>query len=196
MSSTEGTSEGSFFLQHCCKTIWKVTLRVLPLTFKPVLQHIRLLEAAWILSSDWIELRGSHAIHGIHVTIKRSTNTCFAAKSRTTPYTATTWIVARQVWSVGGKTRNIALQLVLQHELYILLPVLLCLWNEIDKHRHHYYKEFSSLGITTASWELHCCVAFGKGHLSTNPSVLHCPAPDGRDCRRITTEPSLEVNGV
>ena len=80
-----------FFLQHCYITIWKVTLRILPLTFKPVLQHTRLLEAAWILSSDWIELHGSHAIHGLYVTIKRSTYTCFAAKSRTTPYAALTF---------------------------------------------------------------------------------------------------------
>ena len=30
-------------LQHCCKTSWIAMLRVLPTTFKPVLQQIKLL---------------------------------------------------------------------------------------------------------------------------------------------------------
>ena len=42
--------------------------RVLPPTLQPVLQQIRLLQVAEILSSDWIKLRGSHAMHGIYVT--------------------------------------------------------------------------------------------------------------------------------
>ena len=30
-------------LQHCCKTSWIAMLRVLPTTFKPVLQQVKLL---------------------------------------------------------------------------------------------------------------------------------------------------------
>ena len=54
---------------------------------KPGLQQIRLL---WILTSDWLKLRGSHAIHGSYVTyigpVKRATCICtnFVAKTRTT----------------------------------------------------------------------------------------------------------------
>ena len=48
---------------------WKVMLRVLPPTFKLYLQQIRLLQVAWILTSDWIKLHGSHVIrHGSNVT--------------------------------------------------------------------------------------------------------------------------------
>lgn len=38
-------------------------LRVLPPTFKPVSQQISLSQVARILTSDWIKIRGSHAIH-------------------------------------------------------------------------------------------------------------------------------------
>ena len=48
-------------------------------------------------------------------------STYYVTKSRTSLYfpqqlsqLATTWFVARQVWFLGGKTRNIAIQLVLQ----------------------------------------------------------------------------------
>jgi len=55
---------------------------------------IRLLQVAWIQTSDWIKLRGSHAIHGDYVTwcktslpwVKRSTWKDFVAKRRTTLY--------------------------------------------------------------------------------------------------------------
>ena len=42
--------------------------RVLPPKLQPVLQQIRLLQVAGILSSDWIKLHGSHAMHGMYVT--------------------------------------------------------------------------------------------------------------------------------
>ena len=42
-------------LQHCCKTIWIATLRVLSPTFKPVLQQIRWLQVASVLTSNWIK---------------------------------------------------------------------------------------------------------------------------------------------
>ena len=37
-------------------------------SIKPVLQQISLLQVAWILTSNWIKLRGSHAAHGSYVT--------------------------------------------------------------------------------------------------------------------------------
>ena len=53
--------------------------------------------------------------------VKREISTYYVTKSRTSLYfpqelsqLATTWFIARQVWFVGGKTRNIAIQLVLQ----------------------------------------------------------------------------------
>ena len=45
-------------LQHCCKTSWKAILRSLLPRFKPLLQQIRLLQVAWILTSDWINYTG------------------------------------------------------------------------------------------------------------------------------------------
>ena len=42
--------------------------RVLPPKLQPVLQQIWLLQVAGILSSDWIKLHGSHAMHGMYVT--------------------------------------------------------------------------------------------------------------------------------
>ena len=52
----------------CCKTGWKVMFRVLSPTFKPVLQQIRFLEIALILTSNWIKSHGNHAMHGSYVT--------------------------------------------------------------------------------------------------------------------------------
>ena len=45
-------------LQHCCKTSWKAMLRGLLPRFKPLSQQIRLLQVAWILTSDWINYTG------------------------------------------------------------------------------------------------------------------------------------------
>ena len=50
---------------------------------KPVLQQIRLLQVAWILTSDWIKLRRSHTIYGSYVT-RPKTRLLWAAKCRTT----------------------------------------------------------------------------------------------------------------
>jgi len=63
------------------QTSWKAMLRVLPPTFKPVLQQTKLLQVAWILTSDWIKLRGSHAIRGIYVTCC-NTSLPWASKTR------------------------------------------------------------------------------------------------------------------
>jgi len=73
----------------------KATFLVLLTTFKHVLHQIRSLQVVWILTSYWIKLLGSHAIHGIYVTcwktklfgpVKRATCTDFVAKRRTTPF--------------------------------------------------------------------------------------------------------------
>ena len=62
---------------------------------KLVLQQIRLLQVALKLSSNWIKLRRSHAIHVIYVTCckislsragKTHQHTQILLKSRTTPY--------------------------------------------------------------------------------------------------------------
>ena len=46
-------------LQHCWKTIWIAMLRVLSPTFKPVLQQIRWLQVASVLTSNWIKRTSS-----------------------------------------------------------------------------------------------------------------------------------------
>ena len=76
-----GNKNMQLVLQHCCTTCWKAMLRVLPPMFKPVWQQIRLLQVAWILISDWIKLRGSHAIHGSYVTCSK-TSLPWAGKTR------------------------------------------------------------------------------------------------------------------
>ena len=111
---------------------------------KLVLQQIRLLQVAWILTSDWIKLRGNHAIHGSYVTcckqvclgpVKRATCTDFVAKSRTTLYflqkilaTCSNLICCKADLNVASKTRNIAIQIVLKQcwktKYTFLLPVL------------------------------------------------------------------------
>ena len=72
------------------------TLRILPPTFKPVSQQIRLVQVACILGADWKKLRWSCAIRGSYVICcktslpwagKTSAScTDFLAKSRTTLY--------------------------------------------------------------------------------------------------------------
>ena len=80
-----------------------------------VMQQIRLLQVARIMTSDWIKLRGSHAIQESHVTClktslpwagKTPTRTDFVAKSRTMStfwnnfsQPAAIWFVARQIWT-------------------------------------------------------------------------------------------------
>ena len=51
-------------LQHYSRTCkkWKPVLRVLPPTFKPVVQQIKAAASCVILTSDWIKSYGSHAI--------------------------------------------------------------------------------------------------------------------------------------
>ena len=107
-------------LKHCCKTSWKTILRVLPPTFKPVLhEQIRLLQVAWILTSDWIKVRGNHARPGLTSLVakqvclgrvERATCEHFVAKSRTTIFrTCNSLICCKTGLNLGVKmASNIA----------------------------------------------------------------------------------------
>ena len=106
-------------------------LRVLPPTFKPVLQQMSLLQVAWILTSNWVKLSGSRAIQVNYVTYCK-TSLRWAGKTRDIywfrcnkiellstfcnpfPQPVTNWFVARQVWFVGNQTRNVAIRLALE----------------------------------------------------------------------------------
>ena len=107
-------------------------LRVLLPTFKPVLQQIRLLQVVCCCTDFWFETitRESRYTRELRHLLQnkfslgplnRATSTDLVAKSRTTLYflqrfatAATGWFAARQVSLLGGKTRNIPFQLVLQ----------------------------------------------------------------------------------
>ena len=81
----------------------------------PVMQQIRLLQVARKMTSNWIKLRGSHAIQESNVTClktslpwagKTPTRTDFVATSRTMStfwnnfsQPAAIWFVARQIWT-------------------------------------------------------------------------------------------------
>ena len=73
-------------------------------------------KGAWILTSDWIKLRGSHAIHGSYVTcsktslqwVGKTSNMCRGLLQKVELLStfcnkfsqpATTWFVARHVWT-------------------------------------------------------------------------------------------------
>ena len=94
-------------------------LRTLPPRFKSCLATNQVPTSCVTLTFDWIKLRGSHFIHGIHVTCRKA-NLPWAGKMRLSTFCnnfsqpATTWFVARQVWFVGGKTGNISFEPVLQ----------------------------------------------------------------------------------
>ena len=79
---------------HCWKTSEKAMLRVLSPSFKLFLEQIRMLKAAWILTSDWIKLRGSHARNGCYVTCCKA-NLLWVSKTRNMyrcpPLSATTF---------------------------------------------------------------------------------------------------------
>ena len=117
-----GNQTVQLVVQHCCKMSSKAPFLVLITTFKPVLHQIRSLQVVRVLTSDWIKLLGSHAIHRIYVTcwktnlfgpVKRATCTHFVAKRRTTPFFASfrnlqhpdllqdssiRWVVKRATW--------------------------------------------------------------------------------------------------
>ena len=133
-------------LQRRYKTIWITILRVLPPQIEPVLQQIRSLQVAWILTSDWIKLRRSHAIHGSYITScttslpwagKTRIMCRFVLKSRTTLYRhflqqifekRANLSCCKTGLNVASKTRNVAIQLVLRQcwktrSCTFLLPV-------------------------------------------------------------------------
>ena len=84
------------------------------------------MQVPWIVSSDWVKLRGSHAIHRTslsgawgrlnpqHARILLQKVELLSTVCNNVSQSATTWFVARQVWLVDGKTRIIAVQLNLQ----------------------------------------------------------------------------------
>ena len=68
MYGKTGDKNVQLVLQHCWKTSSKAMMCVLPPTLKPSLQQIRFLQVVWILTSDWVKLRGGHAIPRAYVT--------------------------------------------------------------------------------------------------------------------------------
>ena len=109
-------------------------LSVLPSKFKALMQQIRLLQVASILTTDWITLRGSHATHGYYVICCKTSlpwagKTCtdFVARNRTTlcflqQLFAT--CINLNCWktglNVGGKTRfSTSLAAMLQNKLQV-----------------------------------------------------------------------------
>ena len=68
MYGKTGGKNVQLVLQHCWKTSSKAMMCVLPPTLKPSLQQIRFLQVVWILTSDWVKLRGGHAIPRSYVT--------------------------------------------------------------------------------------------------------------------------------
>ena len=100
--------------------------------FKPVLQQIRLLGVALILSSHWIKLRQSHAIHGCYGTCCKKT---FALGPQNAQYflqplfeTCSNLICCKKGLNVVDKKRNTAFQLLSQQccktSCTFLLPAL------------------------------------------------------------------------
>ena len=141
--SKVGDKNVQLVLQHCCKMSWIAMLCVLPPSFKPVLEQIRLLQVARVLTPDWINYTGVTWLVAKQVylePVKHATCTDFVAKIRTTLYfpqhSFATWnnLICCKT---DSKTCNIAIQLNLQQcfktSRTFSLPVLpyLCGWNDI-----------------------------------------------------------------
>ena len=104
---------------HCCKTSWKAVLPILPSRNQTCLATYQF---AWILTSGWIKLRGTHVMQGVTSLaakqvclgpVKRPTCThCCKTRSHYLLFCnnfselAMTSFVTRQVWFLGGNTRN------------------------------------------------------------------------------------------
>ena len=109
-----GNQNVQLVLQYCGEKSWKVMLRVFPPTFKPFLQQISLLQVTWRLTSVWMKLLGSHAIHGSYVTCwktslswaskTRNMYRFFCKKKKTTLYFLQQPVCCKRSWFVGGKT--------------------------------------------------------------------------------------------
>ena len=117
-----------FVLQHSCKTSWKVMLRVQPPTFKYVLHQIRLSQVAWLLTSDWIKLRGSHAIHKSVTCCKTSlswvSETCadFVARIQRTTFYFLQQLFATCNNLIYGGNRTNAVQIIHRCSLHFTCP--------------------------------------------------------------------------
>ena len=125
---------------HCCKTSWKAMLRMFPSRNQTCLVTY---QVAWILTSGWIKIHGTHVIHRGCVTCcktslpwagkTRNMSTLLQNKELLSTYCQnfsgleTNSFVARQVWFLGGNMRNIAFHLTLQQwsktSSTFLLPV-------------------------------------------------------------------------
>ena len=144
--SCSKTSNKKNLVCSCFQTNWRAMLHVWPPTFKPVLQQIRLSQVAcWVLTSDWIKLRGNHAIQASYVTCSK-TSLPWAGRTRNMYkfsfkkynyflLSATNFRNRQQpellqdsrLKAAGGKTRNIAIQLVLQQCCKTSYKIFCCL---------------------------------------------------------------------
>ena len=105
-------------------------------TFKPVLQQIRLWQVALTLTSDWIKLRGSYVTcckTSLPWAGKRATCQILLQKVKLLSTFCNNLICCKAGWNMGGKTRNVVFQLVLQQCcktscrcLFPVLPYLEC----------------------------------------------------------------------
>ena len=102
------------FEKQCCAFY-------LPRSNWPVWQQIRLLQVARILTSDWIKLRGSHAIQESHVTClktslpwagKTPTRTDFVAKSRTMSTFWNNFLQPATIWFVASMDNRTSLSII------------------------------------------------------------------------------------
>ena len=112
-------SENVQLVLHCCKTSWKAMLRMLPSRNQTCLATY---QVAWILTSGWIQLGGTHVVHGGCVTCCKTSlpwagktrNMCTLLQNKELLSTfcqnvselEITSFVARKVRLLGGNTRN------------------------------------------------------------------------------------------
>ena len=68
----KGSKKVQLVSKHCNKMSWIVMWHVLPPRSNSILQQIRLWQVAWILTSDWIRLRGSHITSLFKIILQRS----------------------------------------------------------------------------------------------------------------------------
>ena len=122
---------GNRNLQHVLQKCWKrVEWRCCSFYhphIKPVLQQIRLLQVAWLLTSDWIKSPRSHTIYGSYVTWPKTrfhwAAKCSFCNSFSQP--VTTWFVARTLAWLVSKDNGFALWLLVLEQRLIL-----CDWKD------------------------------------------------------------------
>ena len=132
---SNSTEIGNRNLQHVLQKCWKrVEWRCYAFYhphIKPVLQQIRLLQVAWLLTYDWIKLRRSHTIYGSYVTLP--IQDCFGPQNvdllssfcNNFSQPATTWFIARTLAWLVSKDYGFALWLLALEQRLIL-----CDWKD------------------------------------------------------------------